>query len=243
MKSYSESEWYEQNYNRISVTAKQNSFANKIMHKLIELPFKTNSNIDILEVGANRGEHIIYVKSDFLSYTMTDIREESINPHDLNEIKKKLWERRGGHLMNEPLGGGVTFLAADVQELPFKSESFDRVISTCLFHHLGDPLKGFQELRRVTRKDQTISILIPNDPGMMYRFLRRVTLLRNARKLGLLDEARYVHALAHPNNFPHLSVILHNVFSEDTIIQKNYPFFFSSYDLNIFTVFHITKKN
>jgi ubiquinone/menaquinone biosynthesis C-methylase UbiE len=241
MKNYSENEWYEEHYSSVAVTAKENSFANKIMHRLIELPFKTNSNKDILEVGANRGEHISFVKNDFLSYTMTDLRENSITASDLSTIQLKLDERKIDNLSKKSRGG-ITFVSADVQELPFHSESFDRVISTCLFHHLDDPLKAFEELRRVTRKDQTISILVPNDPGMMYRFFRAATSLRNARKKGLLEEARFVHAMAHRNSFLHLGVLMRHVFSGDTIVQKNYPLFLKSYDLNIFTVFHITKK-
>ena len=240
-----EDEWYEHHYSSISATAKQNSFANELMHKLIEIPFKTNRGKDILEVGANIGEHLDFVKSDFKSYTLTDFRKNAITAEQLTKIKNRLIEKNIEHSPTTPIEEGgvkVRFLSADVEKLPFEPESFDRVISTCLFHHLINPLKGFEELRRVARGGQTISILIPNDPGMLYRFSRAVTSLRNARKKGLLGEARYVHAMAHRNNFLHLTVLLRHVFSEDKIVQRNYPFIFKSYDLNIFTVFHITKK-
>jgi ubiquinone/menaquinone biosynthesis C-methylase UbiE len=105
---------------------------------------------------------------------MTDLRKESITDDELIHIQMKLRQRSTKNSLKISWGE-VKFVAADVEELPFKSESFDRVISTCLFHHLGNPLKGFEELRSVTRKGQTISILIPNDPGMMYRFLTGVT--------------------------------------------------------------------
>lgn len=35
----------------------------------------------------------------------------------------------------------VKFEVADVQNLPFKNDSFDRTISTCLLHHLDNPKK------------------------------------------------------------------------------------------------------
>jgi phosphatidylethanolamine/phosphatidyl-N-methylethanolamine N-methyltransferase len=238
LKNYTENEWYENHYKSVCTTAQENSLANKIMHRLIELPFNSNLGKKILEVGANSGEHCKYVQSDFGSYVMTDLRKDSIVAQDLKELQFKL----GKHgRPPDPCTGGVGFVASDVQELAFKSESFDRVVSTCLFHHLDNPLQGFQELRRVTRRGGIISILVPNDPGMLYRILRLATSLRNARKQGLLDEARYVHAIAHRNCFLNLQVLVRHVFSLDIIIQRNYPFLLQSYDLNIFTVFHITK--
>ena len=71
-------EWYKNNYNRINSTAVPNSLSNRILHKLIEKPFKSNANLRILEVGANKGEHLPYVTSDYSSYVMTDIRALSI---------------------------------------------------------------------------------------------------------------------------------------------------------------------
>ena len=67
-------QWYKTYYSRINATAVRDSLANKILHKLIEKPFKSNANLEILEVGANKGEHLVFVKPDFARYIMTDIR-------------------------------------------------------------------------------------------------------------------------------------------------------------------------
>jgi SAM-dependent methyltransferase len=130
---------------------------------------------------------------------------------------------------------------ADVESLPFADKSFDRVISTCLFHHLENPIKGFEQLRRVTKDGGKVSILIPNDPGIVYRSLRRVTTLRNAKKLGLYIEAELIHAIEHRNHYLQLKTLLESQFKNDKIFVTSFPFKFSSYNLNAITVFHIHK--
>jgi phosphatidylethanolamine/phosphatidyl-N-methylethanolamine N-methyltransferase len=214
-------EWYKTNYSRINATAVSNSLANKILHKLIEKPFKSNLGLEILEVGANKGEHLKFVYPDFLRYVMTDLRPVE-------------------HLI-QGVSARVENQIANVENLPFADKSFDRVISTCLFHHLENPIKGFEQLRRVTKDDGKVSILIPNDPGIVYRSLRRATTLRNAKKMNLETEAELIHAIEHRNHYLQLKTLLESQFKKDKISLSSFPFKFSSYNLNALTVFHIHK--
>lgn len=216
-------EWYEKSYNQVNATAIPNSIVSKVMHRLIEKQFKSNSGLRILEVGANQGEHLQFVASDYKSYLLTDIR--SI------EISDNLKDKRNN------------FQIADVQNLPFEDQTFDRVVSTCLFHHIDDPMKGFDEVRRVTKQGGMITILIPNDPGIMYRLLRNVTTLRNAKRLGILKETQLVHALEHKNHYLQLHTLLLEIFIKDSISTVNFPFLVKSYNLNALTVFNISKNN
>lgn len=215
-------EWYKENYNLVNASAISNSPVSKIMHRVIEASHKSNLNFKILEVGANKGEHLEYVVDDYSSYVMTDIRPVDI-PH-LEDDRRRI------------------FVVADVQNLPFGNGTFDRVISTCLFHHLDDPVQGFLELRRVTRVGGVITILIPNDPGILYRFLRWGTTLRNAKKLGILKEAQLFHALEHRNHYLQLKSLLFEVFSVDSISSKHFPLLVESYNLNALTVFNVRRK-
>lgn len=224
-------EWYKDNYNRINATAIPNSLSNRILHKLIEKPFKSNANFQILEVGANAGEHLPYVTSDYAKYTMTDIRPLAENS-TLEELSKK-----------SPTEGVIDFQVADVQKLPFEDGTFDRSISTCLFHHLNQPMEAFREIKRVTKTGGMISILIPNDPGVLYRSLRGMTTLRAAKKYGLHREVQLVHAIEHRNHFLQLKTLLENEFKKDKISISNFPFKFKSYNLNALTVFHIHKMD
>jgi hypothetical protein len=72
--NFENGDWYKSNYSLVNATAIKGSTTSKILHKLIEKPFKSNENLNLLEVGANAGEHLEYVFPDFASYLMTDIR-------------------------------------------------------------------------------------------------------------------------------------------------------------------------
>lgn len=217
----SQPEWYKNHYSKISATAIRGNIAHRIMHKAIEKPFRTNLGLEILEVGSNIGEHLQFVFPNFESYLMTDLRENSLS------------------LME---GSNVSFQIADIEKLPFQDESFDRVISTCVFHHLVQPLIAFQELRRVTRIGGSISIFLPHDPGIVYRFLRRITSVRNAKKHGEKEFLDFVHAVEHRNHFLQLKTLLEHSHKKDKIRRQNFPFYINNYNLNAFTVFHIIKN-
>lgn len=223
--------WYKSNYNRVNATAVQGSLSNRILHKLIEKPFKSNLNFKILEVGGNTGEHLPFVRSDFASYLISDIR-----PIDIKSRLTKLLNEIG---RNDR--GYVDFQLEDVQKLSFENNTFDRVISTCLFHHLDNPIDAFREVRRVTKIGGVISILIPHDPGILYRILRMCTTLRVAKKLGLYKEAQFIHAIEHRNHYLQLKIILESVFHDDKISPDYFPFKLKGYNFNAITVFHIRK--
>jgi hypothetical protein len=66
-------DWYGYHYSRINATANSKSLSSRVLHKSIESDFKSNKGLKCLEVGANVGEHLSYVASDFLEYVVTDI--------------------------------------------------------------------------------------------------------------------------------------------------------------------------
>jgi len=53
----------------------------------------------------------------------------------------------------------VELLLADIEELPFPDLIFDTVITACVFCSVPDPIKGFKELRRVTKADGRLFLL------------------------------------------------------------------------------------
>ncbi len=214
--------WYEHNYSKICASAIPDSLVFKYAHKSLEKGFKTNAGLNILEIGANKGEHVSFVSNDFKKYTLLDIR----HPKFLNFENPK-----------------IKFQLGDVEKLPFKDRTYDRIISTCVFHHLNDPIQGLQEIRRVVRIGGHISILLPCDPGIMYRALRRLTTLRTARRYNLLDEVQLVHALEHQNHFLSLRILINWVFKSDVIKNTFLPFYIPSYNLNAITVIKIRRIN
>lgn len=220
LQKFNINKWYESDYSLINASANPKSFAFKYMHKSAEKDFKSNKGLEILEIGANIGEHLNFVSQDFESYTLTDIRETKFSCEGNDRIK---------------------FQVADVEDLPFENLSFDRIISTCVFHHLNDPIKGLEEMRRVVRIGGYITILLPNDPGVAYRTLRGITTLRAAKRHGLLSEVQLVHAMEHKNHYLSIRTLIKWIFEDDEIKLGFKPFGFSSYNLNALTVINIRR--
>ncbi len=218
LKKFDINKWYESDYALINASANPNSIAFMYLHKSLEKNFKSNAGLEILEIG----EHVSFVSKNFKSYTLSDIRQTKF----LNQGNPK-----------------IKFRIADVESLPFEDCTFDRIISTCVFHHLNDPTRGLEEIRRVVRIGGHISILLPNDPGIMYRALRGLSTLRTARRQGLLDEVQLVHALEHKNHYLSIRTLIKWVFENDEIKLSFKPFWIPSYNVNAITVIKIRRLN
>lgn len=216
-------EWYAQNYNLINVTAQSRSFFSSYMHKKMEVDIPSNANWKILEVGGNRGEHLKYVKKPFGKYILSDVIEPKLLDKSFLKDKK------------------IICRIEYIHKLSFRSNSFNRVIVTCLFHHLIDPYVAAKEILRVTKSHGIITILLPCDPGILYRTLRYFTSVRNAKNVGLHRDLELIHAIEHRNHYLSLLKILNFVFAKHQIRIKMYPVRIPFYNLNAFAVIHIKK--
>lgn len=210
-------------YQTRTVTGDPSSAAHKRMHRLLESDDRTPCS-SVLEVGANRGEHLPHVRHPWDEYVMLDLTAPP-----------------SGVESNWPQG--ARFVQGDAQDLPFDDNRFDRTIMTCVLHHLFDPLKALQEMRRVTRPGGTISILVPTDPGIAYRTFRALTSGSRARRAGAAVEERLAHALEHRNHFSSLLVQARHVFFEDKFSLRYFPFVIRSWNLNMLTVATIRVRS
>ena len=175
-------EWYDEHYSLISASA-DGSFFSRYMHRRMEHRYGAGDSFDrVLEVGGNRGEHIPFVRHAFGEYVLTDLHPPTLDPA----------------LSIDPR---VSTLVCDVASMPFDTGYFDRVIATCLLHHVDSPLRAAQEMRRVTRTGGVITILVPTDPGLAYRVGKAATSGRAARRAGLSERHRLLGALDHSNHF------------------------------------------
>ena len=215
--------WYAKHYSSLNISADQNSVVFKTLHRLIENKADSTFNSNILEVGSGNGEHFSFVERGWKSYTCLDIRTPN----------------RG--ILNLLRNNECSFQLGDVHSMPFKNSKFDRVISTCLFHHLDNPLVAMMELLRVTKVGGQITILLPNDPGFAYRFFRRHTTLKRVKKSGLQKEQELIHALEHKNHFLSLLVILQDVIKNHSYTIKGFPFPGIRYNLNFVQIINIRK--
>lgn len=196
-------EYYESaQYRESSLTGNGENLIARIMHELIERQHQESSFFKaVLEVGADQGQHLKYVKHDFHSYTTIDL-----------------------HLpMKKSSDSRVTHLEGDVHKLPFTDNVFDRVVVTCLLHHLQDPNKALGELIRVVKNNGVISVLIPRDPSMIYSLVRNSMVLCKFRSLTLLRKSKQRHKQEHLWNYKDLIHILKSRDSIYTQTELHYP--------------------
>lgn len=194
------------------------SLSYRLTHYLLEKRVPRKSGIHILEIGAGSGEHLRFVKDDFLSYTMVDIIDPDF----------KIADQR------------LRYLKSDVDKLNFPEQSFDRIIITCVLHHLEDPYSVISQLKKWLKVDGNLSIFLPCDPGLAVRVNRYLFVSRKSRKYGF---AKYdlFNALEHKNHVWGLEVILKEIFDGYDLNKKYYPFYWPSKNLNLFSIWQIRR--
>lgn len=97
----------------------------------------------VLEVGVGTGKNIRYYPEN-VEVTAIDFSEKM-----LERAKEKA----------QKLGRKVDLRLMDAQELEFPDETFDTIITTCVFCSVPDAVKGLKEIRRVCKKDGQIIML------------------------------------------------------------------------------------
>lgn len=192
-------------------------------HYLLEktLNVKTGYQM-VIEVGAGTGHHIPYVKHAYSQYVMTD------NNNEMLDIASKKYSAE--------LSKGVVLLEKqDATDLTYPDNSFDRLIATHVLEHLPNPVKVLAEWNRIVRPGGIISIVLPCDPGMLWRFGRHFGPRRNASKAGIAYD--YLQAAEHVNSIFNLVVFIRHHF--ESITEHWYPARMAVPDLNLFYVCHL----
>ena len=122
-------------------------FAYAVLHSRLYdtlLTLGCNSYSSILEVGCGSGEAVIYLQKASKNIVGVDISSAALKRFTTNSFQGIL---------------------ADVKKLPFRSSSFDYVISSGLLHHLigqGDLKEYLREFARVTAGGGYVIALEPN---------------------------------------------------------------------------------
>jgi SAM-dependent methyltransferase len=216
--------WFADEYSSINASA-NGSFFERYTHEAMEPAWSQGLVFpDVLEVGANKGEHFPYVRHGFDRYVASDIEPPRLLPEVAADPR-------------------VEPLACDVAALPFPDQCFDRVIVTCVLHHVDSPYDAAFELRRVTRIAGMITILVPNDPGAAYRWGKSLTTGRRARKLGRGRESALADAIGHHNHFRSIHVQLQEAFRRDDVSIRWFPFRVPAVELNAFTVWSVRRRS
>ena len=124
--------FYGEFYERVNWTKGIGAFAVRGMHRKMEKEYANGHFETCLELGGGSGQHLDYVLHGFNSYVLVDLREAQLS------LK---WA-------SDPRIRSVT---GDAENIPFHDKYFDRVIITCLLHHVDNPEKVLQEVDRVLK--------------------------------------------------------------------------------------------
>ena len=204
-------------------------FMMKICHlgleKIKALQNLNNRSI-ILEIGAGTSPQINYIKHEYKKYRFL---ENSI--FAVKFLKKKFKS-------NNKIG----FKYYDGKKLPFKKASFDRIIISHVLEHIPNPEPFLDQMFYILKKGGILSIALPSDPGLLWRFGRfflRLTKVKS--KLGLsLDEYDYMIANEHVNSIFNLISIIKYKYKKNILKESYLPFHIKLLDLNLF--YNLTLK-
>ena len=193
--------------------------ANGLFHALTHKALEKNSKSyysKILEVGAGNGQHLKFLKSNFDKYTMVDLEI----PENVSKTFK------------------TEYVKGDIHKLPFADCSYDKLILTCVLHHLSDPIKALSELRRVARDGGEITILLPSDPGIIFRFLRKI-FADPGLKRKKVENITLLRAIDHRNHVASLLAMIKFVFVNDKLRIIGYPAKMKLWNLNLFFIINV----
>lgn len=184
---------------------------------------KIRTSSRILEVGAGSGHHFEYV-TEFDKYVMTDGNDAML------QIAAKKFR-------DAVSSGALAIEKQDATRLTYAENSFDRLIATHVLEHLPNPVAVLSEWNRVVRPGGTISIVLPCDPGLLWRLGRHLGPRRNARNRGIAYD--YLQAAEHINSIFNLVVFIRHHFK--VVHESWYPFRLPLPDLNLFYICHLEK--
>ena len=209
-------EYYDKFFNVVANSG-FNGLMFNLTHRMLERNCPTSEKI--LEVGAGEGQHIRFVRKSYTSYIASDFNPKYVTTQN-----------------DDPR---VEFRTVDVSSMNFPDGEFDRIISTCLLHHVIDVEAALEEMRRTTKKGGRVSIYLSCDPGVFNRLMRRLVIIPKAKKNGFLFYELLI-AREHRNHFLGIDVLLQSDFIDSKITRRFYPFKLHSWNFNLFVIYQIT---
>ena len=182
---------------------------------------------DSLELGGGSGEHLPFV--EWLPnnrYVSLDLRTPITHDH-MDKVSPELKSK-------------LQFVTGNAESIPYADSFFDRVLMTCLLHHVQDPLGVLLEMRRVAKPGAEIGFVMPTDPGLLNLFLKKAFAYKSMRELSSLNP-KLIYALEHRNHARSLLEQIKYVFAEDKLQIKFLPTHIPSIDLNLCIAIHVVK--
>jgi len=136
----------------------------------------------------------------------------------------------------------VRYIESDINNCEFKPGYFDRVIITCVLHHLENPYLTLTKVDRWLKPGGTVSIFLPCDPGTAVRLSRLLFVNTKSKRLGFFKYNLF-NALEHRNHVWGLTIMLKEIFYKHEVKRRYYPFYFPNNNFNLFSIWQITKSD
>lgn len=182
-------------------------------HSIIETDAKLAKTYEtVLELGVGPMAHFPAVRHGFSRYIASDY-----DPKVIGWLKAREWDVR---IEIQELSGA---------SLPFDDNSIDRLIATHVLEHVQEPVSALQEWVRVVRPGGVISMILPCDPGLAWRFGRMLGPRRNAEQAGLPYD--YYMAVEHVNAIFNLRSIIRHHFPDRR--ERWWPLHLPAPDINL----------
>ncbi len=198
-------------------------------HKLLDLNVSEFYNEHIIEIGGGAEEHLKYMMSKKIkSYTIVDSKIFKKKVLDLNKKYRNI---------------DVKFLDYKQINILKNKTKYTRLIASHSFEHFGDFENDFLKLLPLLRKNSILSVALPCDPGMSWRFLQFISYFNQKKlyewkslKQKDLDDAR-----DHLTSAQNILKILRFYFFN--IKKIFFPFFIPIVEINIFLILQLKMKN
>ena len=214
--------WYSEEYATGSYSG-STGVVQRWMHSSLERGYTPSTFFArTIELGGNVGEHLPFVHHAFDEYMLSDIAARETSLPEMPQ-------------------GAATFLQADAADLPFDDGTFDRVLHTCLLHHVGEPEDVLGEIRRVLKTGGTADLFLPSDPGLAFRAAKRLGPVRAASRRGLGDVKKLVDARDHRNHVAGLAEMIRHTFRQDQIRRRSYPVPGLTWNSSLWFAYRITR--
>ncbi|MEA2820177.1 MAG: phosphatidylethanolamine/phosphatidyl-N-methylethanolamine N-methyltransferase [Bradyrhizobium sp.] len=195
----------------------------KRSHALVEQPFDGSCRFErVIEVGAGSGVHIKYVRHDYGEYVMTDGSDAMLDQMRSAAATARHPDR-------------VIVAKENAIAIRYPDSSFDRLIATHVLEHVPRPHEVILEWARLVKPGGIISVVLPCDPGLLWRTGRLFGPRARAHARGLNYD--YVMALEHVNSITNLAAIIGFLFPDRD--DKWWPVNLPLSDINLIYVANI----
>lgn len=173
-----------------------------------------NEKTRILEIGAFEQQHIKFEKQGKRIYVQSDV----LFPNSEKVIQP--------------------YVNCDGHQLPFKDNTFDKIIMTCVAPHVTDIEIFLKEVLRVVKNGGKILLYLPHEYSLLLRFAQKISTRRLQKKKGL--NGYLLHYREHINSYHRIFYELKEISPSIKIIR--YPVRFAPWEFTLFSIAIITKN-